>query len=128
MHGSGSTMTTPSNKSAGEPASVNEIRRLDVAGLAWNAEAARVSGIPTIAGIHKVVVLYTPDGEMDPQPKDVDLTVIDDPKNLWKDIPSNPGVPILEGRQLRARYSERPLCSCRCKQTREKSCPRRDLP
>ena len=79
---------------SGEPASVNEIRRLDVAGLAWNAEAARVSGIPTIAGIHKVVVLYTPDGEMDPQPKDVDLTVIDDPKNLWKDIPSNPGVPF----------------------------------
>lgn len=74
---------------------ITEIQHLEKVGLRWNELSQRVIGVPTRVGSHKVSVIYAREGVAEKWLDDtVELTVISDPKDLWKDIPSNPSEPF----------------------------------
>ncbi len=67
---------------------------LDLAelGLQWDQEQYKIIGTPTKDGSYPLRIVYSYDGKVDKYIATIELVVISDPKNLWKDLPSDQSV------------------------------------
>lgn len=75
-----------------ENISITDVKFPASLGLSYNMLSGEVEGIPTMAGDFIIYIRWS-DGKRNSFTENLNLSIIDDPKNLWKNIEANKGDP-----------------------------------